>query len=54
MEKYQPRVYTLGRVTDPEVAKDLTQETGIKVFRGINGFRDESLFTTGSTANIAT
>lgn len=44
--KYHPRVYNhiLGRVKHTETAKDLTQETFIKAFRGLNSFRFESTF----------
>ncbi|MCG9134510.1 sigma-70 family RNA polymerase sigma factor [Candidatus Poribacteria bacterium] len=46
VEKYQSRVYTHihGRVRDPELAKDLTQETWLKAFRGLNGFRADAAF----------
>ena len=33
------------RVTDEEVAKDLTQEVWLKAFRGIEGFQCKSTFT---------
>lgn len=44
--KYQPRIYTyiLGRVKNRETAKDLTQETWLKAFRGIHTFRGNSAF----------
>ena len=44
--EYYPRVYThiLGRVKDPEVTKDLTQETWLRAFRAIQRFRGESSF----------
>ena len=43
---YQSRLYThiLGRIKDAETAKDLTQETWIKAFRGINTFRADASF----------
>lgn len=42
--KYQPRIYThiLGRIKNRETAKDLTQETWLKAFRGIHTFRCDS------------
>ena len=44
--KYQGRLYAhiLGRVTDPELAKDLTQETWLRAFRAISSFRGDSAF----------
>ena len=47
VKKYQSRLYThiTRRVTDAEVAKDLTQETWLKAFRAINTFRAESAFS---------
>lgn len=44
--KYHPRVYNciLRRVKNAETAKDLTQETFIKAFRGLKSFRFESTF----------
>lgn len=44
--KYQNHVYTLIRkqVQDPEIAKNLTQETFLKAFRAINTFRGDSAF----------
>lgn len=44
--KYQDRLYAhiLGRVTDPELAKDLTQETWFRAFRAISSFRGTSAF----------
>lgn len=44
--KYHPRVYNhiLGRVKNTETAKDLTQETFIKAFRGLKSFRFKSTF----------
>ena len=46
VEKYHSRVYIhiLGRVKDPEVAKDLSQDTWLRAFRGIQTFRCESAF----------
>ena len=44
--KYQPRLYRHihGRIQDPELAKDLTQDTWLKAFRTINTFRGDSVF----------
>jgi len=44
--KYQPRIYTHlhKRARDPEVAKDLTQETWLKALRSIHTYRCESAF----------
>ena len=44
--KYQDRLYRHihRRVTDPEVAEDLTQETWLKAFRAIQSYRCESAF----------
>ncbi len=44
--KYHPRVYhqILGKMKNPETAKDLTQETWLKAFRAINTFRGNSAF----------
>ena len=44
--KYQDRLYghINGRVTDPELAKDLTQETWLRALRGIKTFRGDSAF----------
>ncbi len=44
--KYQDRLYRHihRRVTDPEVAEDLTQETWLKAFRSIKAFRGDSAF----------
>ena len=46
VEKYHSRVYIhiLGRVKDPEIAKDSTQDTWLRAFRGIQTFRCESAF----------
>ena len=45
--KYQSRIYThiLGRIKNTETAKDLTQETWLKAFRGIHTFRGYSAFS---------
>jgi len=45
--KYQSRIYThiLGRVKNTETAKDLTQETWLKAFRGIHTFHGNSAFS---------
>ena len=47
VEKYHSRLYThiTRRVTDAEVAKDLTQETWLKAFRAIHTFRRTSAFS---------
>ncbi len=44
--KYQDRLYRhiRSRVKDPEIAKDLTQDTWLRAFRGIQTFRCESAF----------
>ena len=44
--KYQDRLYRHinGRVTDPELAKDLTQETWLRAFRAISSFRGDAAF----------
>ena len=44
--KYQDRLYRHmnGRVTDPELAKDLTQETWLRAFRSISSFQGSSAF----------
>ena len=44
--KSQNHIYTLIRkqVQDPEIAKNLTQETFLKAFRAINTFRGDSAF----------
>lgn len=46
VRKYQDRLYRHinGRVTDPELAKDLTQETWLRAFRAISSFRGDSAF----------
>jgi len=46
VRKYHTRVlrHITRRVRDPETAKDLTQETWLKAFRGIQTFRGESSF----------
>ena len=46
VRKYHPKVYNhiLGRIKNAETAKDLTQETWIKVFRAINTFRGDASF----------
>ena len=45
--KYHPRVHAHinGRVRNLEVAKDLTQETWLKAYRGIKNFRFEAAFS---------
>ncbi|RKU35715.1 hypothetical protein C6496_15545 [Candidatus Poribacteria bacterium] len=45
--RYQRRVYNhiLGNVRNPEIAKDLTQETWLKAFRAVHTFRGDSTFT---------
>ena len=44
--KYHDRLYAhiQGSVKNAETAKDLTQETWLKAFRGLNGFRGDSTF----------
>ncbi len=44
--KYHTRLYRhiQKRLRDPEVAKDLTQETWLKAYRGIGSYRGESAF----------
>lgn len=44
--KYQDRLYghIKERVVDPELAKDLTQETWLRAFRAISSFRGNSAF----------
>ena len=46
MEKYEHKVYDLilRRTRDVETAKDLCQETWIKVFLGMKNFRGDSVF----------
>ncbi len=45
--KYQSHIYThiLGRIKNRETAKDLTQETWLKAFRGIHTFHGNSAFS---------
>ena len=47
VRRYQDRLYRhlFGRVKDAETAKDLTQETWLKAFRGIKTFRGASAFS---------
>lgn len=47
VRKYHARLYThiTRRVRDAEVAKDLTQETWFKAYRGIKRFRKASSFS---------
>lgn len=44
--KYHTRLYRhiVKRLRDPEVAKDLTQETWLKAYRGIGSYRGDSAF----------
>lgn len=44
--KYQDRLYRHinGRVVDPELTKDLTQETWLRAFRAISSFRGDAAF----------
>ena len=46
VRKYNARLYRhiQKRLRDPEVAKDLTQETWLKAYRGIGAYRGESAF----------
>src|ERR1051326_249428 len=48
VRRYQDRIYTLiaGMVADPEDALDLTQETFVKAYTGLGGFRQEAGFYT--------
>lgn len=48
VEKYEGRVYRLiaGIVLDHELARDLTQETFIKAFRSLDGFKGDASFFT--------
>ena len=47
VRKYQLRIYThiRRRVTDGEVAKDLSQEVWLRAFRGIKTFRADAAFS---------
>lgn len=47
VSKYHTRVHNhiYRRFRDPEVAKDLTQETWLKALRGIHTFRGEAAFS---------
>ena len=47
VQKYHPKIYThiFGRIKNAETAKDLTQETWIKAFHGINTFRGNAAFS---------
>lgn len=53
--KYHPRLCTHihGRVRDPEVAQDLTQEVWLKAYRGIKSFRAEAAFSSWKPYRIA-
>ena len=44
--KYHSRLYThiLGKVKDTETAKDLTQETWLRAYRGFSTFRGDAAF----------
>lgn len=46
VRKYHGRLYRhiQKRLRDPEVAKDLTQETWLKAYRGIGSYRGDSAF----------
>ena len=46
VRKYHARLYRhiQKRLRDPEVAKDLTQETWLKAYRGIGSYRGDSAF----------
>ncbi|MFH1465357.1 MAG: sigma-70 family RNA polymerase sigma factor [Pseudomonadota bacterium] len=48
VERFQSRIYShvYGMIRNREEARDLTQETFVKAFRNMNGFRGESSFTT--------
>lgn len=47
VRKYHLKLYAyiFGRVKNAETAKDLTQDTWLKAFRGIHTFRGDSAFT---------
>lgn len=47
VRKHHSRVYNhiLGKVRDPEIAKDLCQETWLKAFRALRTFRGDSAFS---------
>jgi RNA polymerase sigma-70 factor (ECF subfamily) len=44
--RYQVRVYNMARVSTRNDADDLAQEIFLRVFRGLRGFRGDSLFRT--------
>jgi RNA polymerase sigma-70 factor (ECF subfamily) len=48
VERFQGRIYAhvYGMIRNRETARDLTQETFVKAFRNIGGFRREASFTT--------
>ena len=48
VERFQGRIYAhiYGMIRNREEARDLTQETFVKAFRNIAGFRGEASFTT--------
>jgi RNA polymerase sigma-70 factor (ECF subfamily) len=48
VERFQNRIYAhiYGMIRNREEARDLTQETFVKAFRNLGGFRGESSFTT--------
>ncbi len=48
LESYQDRLYTLclRMVSDPELAADLTQDTMVRVIRGLDSFNAESRLST--------
>ena len=48
VERFQGRIYAhiYGMIRNREEARDLTQETFVKAFRNIGGFRREARFTT--------
>jgi RNA polymerase sigma-70 factor (ECF subfamily) len=46
--QYSPQIFRvcMGYVNDPELAKDLTQDTFISVWRNLQGFRNEARIST--------
>jgi RNA polymerase sigma-70 factor (ECF subfamily) len=48
VERHHAAVYrvALSFVSDPDLAQDVTQETFLKAFRGLGGFRGEAAFRT--------
>jgi RNA polymerase sigma-70 factor (ECF subfamily) len=48
VQKYQPKVYNtcIGFVKDPEIARDLSQEVFLELYRSISKFRGDSKLST--------